>query len=173
MDLKEQGFSVEASITTAVALLLLLISPEQPVWRIVILAASALLLLNVVRKSRWVKRSNPILTLTGESFADDDDTVSRKLGAYASVVLVIAVFGIITWPQKPIGIPGDAVLFYGPAESQHRYSPTPKGILPNKPDVRVGSDTKQAAGPVLGAPANGARPSVRPAAPSALTVTFN
>ena len=156
----------------AAAFSLLLINPEQPTWRIVILVGSGLLLLNVVRKSQWVKRSNPILTLTGESFANDDDTVLRKLKAYVSLVLVIAAFGFITWPDKLIGIPGDGVTFYSSDASQLRYSPTPKGILPNKPDVIVGSNTKQAAGPILGAPAKGARPStVLPNPPSSLTIT--
>ena|ERR1019366_1861722 len=170
MDSKEQGFSIQGSIETAVALSLLLINPEQPFWRIVILLSMALLLLDAVRKSQWVKRTSPILTLTGESFADDGDTVSRKLKAYAFVILGIAVFGFITWSPKPIEIPGDGVLFYSPTESKLQYSPTPKGILPNKPDANV-SEMKQAAGPILGAPAKGARPSIRPSAPSALSAT--
>src|ERR1019366_1257648 len=117
MDSKEHGFSIQGSIETAVALSLLLINPEQPFWRIVILLSMGLLLLDAVRKSQWVKRTSPILTLTGESFADDDDTVSRKLKAYASVILGIAILGFVTWTPKPIDVPGDGGLFYSPAES--------------------------------------------------------
>jgi hypothetical protein len=164
MNSPDQGFSIEGSITTAVGLLLLLIRPEQPVWRIVLLALAGSLFLNVVRKSQWAKRSNPILTLTGESFADDDDTFMRKLRAYALIIFVIAAFGFVTWPENPTAIPGDGVLFYSSATSQIQFQ-TPKGILPNKPDAQPGTETKQATGPILGAPVKGVKLATHPPAP--------
>jgi hypothetical protein len=170
MDSKDQGFSIEASITTSAAFLLLLIQPEQPAWRIIILTTSGLLLLNVVRKSRWAKRTNPILTLKDEPYADDDDTFLRKIPACTLVILGIVAFGVLTWPPKPIDIPGDGVLFYSPAETQLHYHPTPNGILPSKPDAKLGSETKRVTGPTLGATVKGVKtPLIRPAAPNAPT----
>jgi hypothetical protein len=161
MDSKDQQFSIEGLIGIVLALAVPLIDPEQPGWRIAILVASGLILLHVVGKSQWVKRSTPILTLKGEFFADDDDTFMRKIRAYGLVVIGITAFGFVSWPSKDVGVFGNVVVLIGPAASQIQYVPTLKGILPNKSDVQTGAETKSSAGGVLGAPVK----HVKPAAP--------
>jgi hypothetical protein len=171
MDATNQGLSVEWLLGTGLTLLVLLINPEQAGWRIGILATAGLVFLNAVRKSQWAQRTNLIITLNGESFAEDGDTFLRKLTAYAFVVLGIAVLGLVTWPSRSIVGTGDEVIFTGPETSQIQYHPTPNGILTNEPNVQSGAEKKQTTGRVLGTPGKDVKPPVaRPSPPRSLTV---
>jgi hypothetical protein len=171
MNTTDRGFSIDWLFATALAILLLLINPEQLVWRIILLAAAGLLLLNVVRKSEWVRRSNPILTLTGESFVDDDDTFRRKVKGYGLVTVGMLVFSFVTWPSKPIGYSGDVVVLPGSVTSQIEYHPTTKGILPNVPGVQPGAETNEPIGRVIGAPVKTVKPTRVPNPPRNVTAT--
>jgi hypothetical protein len=170
MNTTDQGFSKEGLMGIALAILLLLINPEELVWRIILLATAGLLLLNVVRKSEWVSRSNPILTLSGESFADDDDPFWRKVKGYGLVTLGMLVFTFVTWPSKPVGFSGDVVILPGTATPQIQFHPTPKGILPDAPEVQPGPEKKQATGRAAGVPVQNVKPpAARPNPPGGLT----
>jgi hypothetical protein len=103
----ERGVSIEWLLGMALTLVVLLVDPEKPGWRILILVAIAVLFVDAVRKSQWMKRGSPILTLTGEFFPDDGESFSRKLSGYALVLLGIAIFGFVTWPTRYSVAPGD------------------------------------------------------------------
>lgn len=167
----DRGFSIEGLIGTALTLLALLINPDDPGWRIVILVSAGLLFLNAVRKSQWAERTSPILTLNGESFPDDTESFLRKLSAYTFVILGITIFGFVTWPSKQFALPGDAVVLSGPVTSQIQFHPTPKGILPNVPDVQPGTDMKVPIGHAIGAPGKDVKPMVPPSPPTRVTAT--
>jgi hypothetical protein len=172
MNSTDQGFSIEGSITTALGVLLLFARPEQPGWRITLLVFAGLFLLNGVRKSQWAKRTNPIPSITGQSYADDDDTFWPKLRAYAFVILGVTVLGFVTWPPKPDTGLDNGVLFYSPDTSQIQFH-TPKGILPNKSDVQPGAEAKGGNKPVE-LPLNGRDfkpPAIRPAPPTGVSAT--
>jgi hypothetical protein len=166
----DRGFSIESLVGTALTLLILLINPEEPRWRIIILVSASLAFLIAVGKSQWARRTSPILTLNGEFFPDDDDSFLRKLPAYTFVLLAITIFGFATWPSKDFGVPGDAVILTGPVTSPIQYHPTPKGILPNEPGVQPGAEIKGPVAGVIGAPVKTVKPpALHPAAPTNVT----
>ena len=166
------GFSSEWLVGTALTLLILLINPEEPAWRIFILASAALAFLIAVGKRQWARRTSLILTLTGESFADDDDSFLRKLPAYTFVLLATTVFGFATWPLKDFGVRGDVVLLSGSVTPPIQYHPAPKGILPNEPGVQPGSEIKGPVRRAVGTPAKDVKPpKLNPAPPRNVVAT--
>jgi hypothetical protein len=161
----DRGFSIEWLLGTVASLLVLLINPEQPGWRMAILVLAGALLLSAVRKTRWANQTSQILTLipNGEMSPDDAGVFWRKLQGYAVVILCIVIFGVVTWPSKQIVSSGDAVLLSGPVTSQIEFHPTTQhGILPNT--SVSGSGVEKKPGQVIGNQAN--RPPLPPSAPT-------
>lgn len=172
MNSTDRGFSIDWLLGTALTLLILLINPDESGWRMILLVSAGLLFLIAVGKGQWVKRTDPILTLTGAAVADDGDTFSRRLRAYAFVIVGITVFGFVTWPSKPIGLSGDVVLLPGMDTPQIQFHPTPKAIPPIVPGVQPGTEMKEPIGRAIGAPVKVVKPRpVTPGPPRNLTIT--
>jgi hypothetical protein len=172
MDSNERGISIEGLIAIFLGFLLALINPEQAFWRICILASMAGVLLNLVRR-KWTIQRNPILTLTGKSSPEDEDTFLSKFPGYVFATLLIVVIGVVTWPTEPFSFSGDAVILPGAAPPPIQYiPPTPKGILPSPPVVQPGPVSNHQTGRI-GVPPKAAKPQVpaAPAAPSNLKAT--
>jgi hypothetical protein len=163
MNSTDRVLSTEALIGICLALVLVLVDPEQPGWRILILASLGLVLLNIVRKN-WGKRKDSILTLTGEFFSDDEDTFLTKLPGYVAVVLFTAILGFATWPHQSVGFSGDVVVLSGTGTPPIQYNPpSSKGIVPSPPLAQVGANVKKPVGQA-GIPGKGTKPPV-PVAP--------
>jgi hypothetical protein len=84
----------------ALALLLLLIDPQQPFWRIAILLVSTFLLADVVRKTAWIKQGHIELSIVRGVVENPASGYWRTVSAIVFVFLGMAIFGLITWPKR-------------------------------------------------------------------------
>jgi hypothetical protein len=102
MGRENRGFSVEGAVGMAIALLSLLIDPNRPIFRISILLFSAVLLSVAIRKSHIVQERHPALSLTSGFSENLTRSALREWVGVLFVVILIAAFGLLTWPHDKL-----------------------------------------------------------------------
>lgn len=134
--------SAEFQVSVSLALLLLLIEPSNPSWRIAILVTACALLISAIRSSNWVSGRREILTLDlttfkGEQSFKEERSLVSLLSPYVVVITFVAVFGVVTWPHRARAVTGsDSVSAVFSTNALPWPTPTQKGILP--PTVAIG-----------------------------------
>jgi hypothetical protein len=127
--------SAEFQVSASLALLLLLIEPSSPSWRIAILVIACALLISAIRSSNWVTGRREILTLDlitfkGERNFKDERSLVALLSPYVVVITFVAVFGVVTWPHRVRALTGsDSLSAVISTNALPWPTPTQKGIL--------------------------------------------
>jgi hypothetical protein len=126
-----RGLSVEGGVGMAIALLSPLIPPGSQRWRITILIVGGALIVDVIRKTDWVKETNPVLSLIDGYIPNESDSLWRKLLAFVLVAAMIAVYGTLTWPTKTTSTTVVQVAYVPPSPNSSNNRPsTLNGIFP-------------------------------------------
>jgi len=98
------GLSKQAKISLLagliVALVLVIIDPKQPLWRVVILGAIAVCLVIFAKELGWVNQRQLQLSITQGACVSETRSSVRLAIVILVFCCIVALFGIVTWPRK-------------------------------------------------------------------------
>lgn len=130
MSLSKEG-RIGLGASTAFAILLILINPENPIMRVVLLAALAYSLFVWFKELDWVSGNTEELSIVGGVTVDREPSTTRLYGMILMVILFVIVVGVLSWPVKKnvASVPSVATLI-------PRVTPPAGGIITN-PNPRL------------------------------------